>query len=595
MRNLLLLSTLWTGLSASFVVLSDITDEQKSLLEALPPDQRQSVEDKMSQSNRIAEEIDEAFEEESGLIQRPELLDLSDCTDCIFGYDYFKQSPSTFAQINNSPAPINYILGPGDKLKLSFYGTDSSEYSSYISRDGSIVVPNLGPIYFAGLNFSEAKELIEEKVSQELIGIEATLSIAELRSLTVYMTGEAYRPGRYTLSGLSSVTNALFASGGVSQKGSLRNIEIRRGNDLIATYDFYDFLLKGSTSSDVPLQNGDVIFIPFIENKVSLGGSFKRPHIYEFKKGETIGDAITMAGGYNSDVIVNSSIEHSYINREEGLREVSSFNLDTLNLKTFLRNGDAINISSKSGLISQTFTISGEVNFPGEYSLSQGDKILDIIDRAGGLTNESYIQGAVFTRASVADLQKKSFQKTAEQLESSLVNAIALGEIEPNEYSLTPITRLIERLRQEEPLGRQVVKLNYLELKTNPISNFLVQGEDALFIPKRPSSVSVVGEVLNSITLSFDPNVTLSEYLELAGGLTEIADKDKIFIIYPNGEAKVLSRSLFGRGNEVLPGSTIVVSRNAKPWDAIRLTQIVTPILADLATSAAAIAAISDN
>ena len=112
-------------------------------------------------------------------------------------------------------------------------------------------------------------------------------------------------------------------------------------------------------------------------------------------------------------------------------------------------------------------------------------KILDIIDRAGGLTNESYIQGAVFTRTSVADLQKKSFQKTAEQLESSLVNAIALGEIEPNEYSLTPITTLIERLRQEEPLGRQVVKLNYLELKTNPISNFLVQGDDALFIPKR--------------------------------------------------------------------------------------------------------------
>ena len=142
------------------------------------------------------------------------------------------------------------------------------------------------------------------KSSNRSFKVEAD-TLIEARSIGVYVLGEAYKPGRYVMSGLSSVSNALFVSGGVNEQGSLRNIQIKRNNEVISTYDFYDFLLKGSLESDVVLEDGDIIFIPFIENSINVGGAFKRPHRYEFIEGETIQDAIFLAGGFNSEVHVN--------------------------------------------------------------------------------------------------------------------------------------------------------------------------------------------------------------------------------------------------------------------------------------------------
>ena len=139
-----------------------------------------------------------------------------------------------------------------------------------------------------------------------------------------------------------------------------------------------------------------------------------------------------------------------------------------------------------------------------------------------------------------------------------------------------------------------IVDLDTLALKSDPITNFTVQDGDELYIPKRPSSVSIVGEVLNSATVGFNPEYSIYDYIDLAGGLRDSADKNKIFVILPNGKAQLIKKGLFTTNKGILPGSTIVISRDSKPFDAIRWTQIITPILADLATSAAAIAAISD-
>ena len=157
-----------------------------------------------------------------------------------------------------------------------------------------------------------------------------------------------------------------------------------------------------------------------------------------------------------------------------------------------------------------------------------------------------------------------------------------------------PISNLIAKLRSTDPLGRMVVNLDMLNLKTDPILNFPVQDGDELFIPTRPSSVSIVGEVLYSATVSFDPNWTVDKYIDSAGGMKDTADKDRTFIIFPDGRSQLVRNSLFASNKEIMPGSTIVISRDSRPFDAISLTQIITPILADLATSAAAIAAISD-
>ena len=260
-----------------------------------------------------------------------------------------------------------------------------------------------------------------------------------------------------------------------------------------------------------------------------------------------------------------------------------------------MKDGDSINISEFSGLEAKTIELKGEVENPGVYSIMKGDTILDLIDRAGGYTDESFAEGAVFLRNEVAKQQKEAFSRTADSLERNLVNMLSNGSFSSiGEFTLTPLTRLIERLREEEPVGRQVVDVNYLTLKSDPISNFKVRDGDFLYIPTRPESVTVSGEILNATTLKFDPNLSVEEYISLSGGFTDEADRNSVFAIQPNGNAEVVRAGLFSKNTNVLPGTTIVVPRNSRYLDAIAWTGVITPVLADLATSAAAIAAISD-
>ena len=574
-----------------------ITDEQKMLLEGLPPDQRASIIEKMDMMAQAQGELDEIFEDPNTLIRRPELdadEEEDKCPECIYGYNFFEYAPTTFAPTESMPISSDYVLGPGDMLEIFLYGNDEDEATAFISRTGEIFVPYIGPVNLLGLTFEQANELLKTRVAAELIGTEISIALKELRSITVYFLGEAYKPGQYKLSALSTVTNAMFASGGVNKNGSLRNIQVLRNNKLIANYDFYEFLLKGRVDSDVKLQDGDVIFIPFIENKVKIGGAFRRPGLYEFRESETVKDAIYLAGGFNEDVAPNTPIERSSINSETFTREVAYLNGES-GLSTPLANSDVINVSGKSGLEPRTITVTGQVNRPGDYSIQQGDNILDIINRAGGYTEDSYSEGSVFLRKNVALSQKKAFERSADELENTIIEIITQGTANLSEGTIAPLSALITKLRNTKPLGRMVVDVDYLDLKTNSANNFLVEEGDSLHIPRRPNSISVVGEVLNSSTIVFQPKLSVNNYLDLAGGLNNAADKNRIFVIYPDGKSKLIKRSFFSSRDNLLPGSTIVVPRDSRPFDAIKITQIITPILADLATSAAAIAAISND
>ena len=600
--NLKIVSLLVVIFAFSTHLVSDVSDAQKKLLETLPPDQRASILEKMEDQVVLEEEIEEAFEEDQPtLIKRRELKEIDTtsenyCDDCIFGYNYFQFSPTTFLQptINNTPVSSGYILGPGDKVRVDFYGNEEKKVEATINREGNIILPMLGQVNFLGMRFDQATSYLNQKTKKELIGVEVSMSLKQLRAINVYVVGEAYLPGKYVLSGLSSVSNALFVTGGVNKKGSLRTIQVKRNNKVIKVYDFYDFLLNGSLDSDINLQDGDVIFIPFIENKIKAGGAFKRPYLYEFVEGETVQDAINLAGGFTSEVISKPKIELSYINKDTQLRDIEYLET-TEDFNRVLQDGDAINISSNSGIVSESITLTGEVKNPGEYSIQRGDTLLDIINRAGGYTTESFTEGAVFLRKNVAIAQKQAFKRSADELEKAIIDIITKDTIDSiTEFTLAPLSSLIKKLRDEEPLGRMVVNVDRLNLKTDPYSNFTVHGGDTLHIPKRPNFVSIVGEVLNSSTMGFDPNLEVNDYLDTAGGLNDSADASKIFIIYPNGQSRLVKRSLFSSKNNLIPGSTIVIPRDSRPFDIINLTQIVTPILADLATSAAAIAALSD-
>ena len=579
---------------------SEPSASQKELLKQLPPDQRENIMGQMNKATDIQNSIDTVFEENKILIERPELEGLKegdeDCSECIYGYSLFKYSPSTFAPSNNIPVPNLYTLGPGDKIKTVLYGNQQLQVEEFISRDGSYNLPLLGPINLSGLTFTQASNLIAQRVASELIGTKVSISWSSLRSITVYILGEAYKPGVYTVSSLSTVTNALFASGGVSKIGSLRNIEIKRSGKSVHSYDFYNLILRGDTSSEFRLEDGDTIFIPFIENKVKIGGAFKRPFLYEFLEGETVEDVIRLAGGFKSGVSKSPRIEVNTIDRNTDKRRV--FYLEGLNdLKNIVvNNSDAINVSESTRMAAEVIKVSGEVNYPGSYSIIEGDTILDIINKAGGYTDSSFSEGSVFLREQVVQQQKEAFIRSAESLEKTMVNIISSGTIEEiTEFTLLPLTNLISRLKSQKPAGRQVVNLDYLNLKLDPYANFLVRGGDSLFVPRRPDSVAITGEVMNDTTLRYEPGKSLDEYLELAGGLNDQADKNRIFIILPNGQSKLIKRRLFSNNSEILPGSTIVVTRSTRAFDGIGIAQIITPILADLSISAAAISNISNN
>ena len=189
----------------------------------------------------------------------------------IYGYDLFANAPTTFAPATDIPIPSSYLVGPGDLLSVNIIGgtAPKEQIETAVNREGVLSLPGMSPIGVGGLTLDQVRTLVNEKLSSEFIGSTATISVKELRSMRIFVLGEAYMPGSYTVSSLTTISNALYISGGVSEKGSLRNIQVKRNGKVIQEYDLYDLLLNGDTSKDARLQPGDVIFIPIIK-KLSL-------------------------------------------------------------------------------------------------------------------------------------------------------------------------------------------------------------------------------------------------------------------------------------------------------------------------------------
>ena len=401
------------------------------------------------------------------------------------------------------------------------------------------------------------------------------------------------------MSALSSLTNVLFVSGGVNEKGSVRNIQVKRGGQIAHVFDFYELLLKGDTKSDMRLQDGDVIFIPLFNKTARAEGFFRRPHLYEIKQGDAVEDLIFYAGGFTSNVTKNARLELSTINGETKERDLDVFFAEeTSKLSKEVNDGDSIKVFEHASLEESSITVVGEVKFPGTYTVQKGDRLLDVLERAGGISEQGYILGSVFTRKKIAVQQKKSFEQSADLLEQAIADAITTGSMELGSVSaaaLNPISALISRLRNTQPIGRLILDVDPLGLRSDPQKNIQLENGDNLYIPKRPSSVSVVGEVYSPSTHAFDSNISIQYYVSKSGGLRNTADKGNMYIILPNGESSPANRRIFtNRNPNILPGSTIVIPRDPRPFDWLIMTKTITPIFANLATSAAAIAAISN-
>jgi len=294
-----------------------------------------------------------------------------------FGYDLFAGAPTTFAPATDIPVPTDYIVGPGDVIEIQLFGKQNAKYSLTVQRDGSVQIPELGPIQVAGLQFNNLQEMLQQQVSKRLIGVSASVTLGQLRSIRIFVLGDALRPGSYTVSSLSTVTNALFVSGGIAETGSLRKIQLKRRGRVVSDLDLYDLLLRGDTSRDNRLEPGDVIFIPPVGPTVGVSGEVRRPAIYELNGSATTADVVELAGG----LLSTAAPAATRLDRIDDNKNKSVLDLDLAaagrNMR--VRDGDILRIPSVLDRIEGAVFLRGHIYRPEAFKWNPRLTMTDIL------------------------------------------------------------------------------------------------------------------------------------------------------------------------------------------------------------------------
>ena len=478
----------------------------------------------------ISKEGIEQIEEEKNEELTKETLELKP-----FGYDLFAGAPTTFAPATLIPVPAEYMMGPGDEIRVQLFGKESQLYNLMVDRNGSIQFPKLGPISLTGLSFKEAKALLQQRIGKQILGVKASISLGELRSMQIFVLGDAYRPGAYTISSLSTMTNALFVSGGVNVIGSLRNIQLKRKGKVVAQLDLYDLLLKGDTSSDARLLPGDVIYIPPVGDTVAIDGAVKRPGIYELKKESKVSELLKLAGGYRSTAFAKAS--HLTRINEEGFINVIDLDLTQVTNKQFtLKPGDTLQVGERLEIKKNIVSVSGHVFRAREMAWRQGLRISDLIPSINVLKPGPQLNSALLIREEsplkniyieFVDLEKVLLNKkqSGDFLLQPQDQLIVLGFNEDREVLLET---LIERLSRQAHAGRHSLTVNISGMVRYPgvyplTKDMSVEQLIQLAGGLAESAYTLTGEVTRISML--DPNKASVEHYDIVLSYHSIDEK----------------------------------------------------------------------
>ena len=293
-----------------------------------------------------------------------------------FGYNLFESEPTTFAPVGGVPAPEQYVIGPGDRLRIFLFGKETAEYDLVVNRDGTLVIPDLDRLNVQGLSFEALQSLVEERVQQRKIGVTSVVTLDELRSIQVFVLGDVNQPGSFAVSAFSTLVNALFVAGGVSENGSLRSIQLKRGGQTVASLDLYRLLLQGDASGDIRVRQGDVIFVPSVGDQVAVRGEVKRPAIFEFKNGESLEDILSFASGFSGFAFEN---EIRIRRTTDGVDRISqSIDRDQLSLYT-PAPGDVVDVLPVNALPTRAIELSGLFSRPGFREWKEGLTLGEVI------------------------------------------------------------------------------------------------------------------------------------------------------------------------------------------------------------------------
>jgi len=717
-----------------------------------------------------------------------------------FGYDVFEPSGLGLEPVTTGPVPPDYVLGPGDSVRVQLFGNVNGIYEFEVTRDGVLNLPELGPITVAGLPFSEFRQDLNRRVQEMLIGTQVSVTMGQLRTIRIFVLGDANRPGSYVVNSLATISSALYQSGGISRIGSLRDIQLKRSGATVARLDLYDLLLNGNTSGDRRLQPGDVIFIPPVGTQISVSGAVKRPAIYETRANASIADVIELAGGLLPDAFPDGArIERIDARQERVVVAVDPDNTAAANMRVLpgdvltipevlpefedtvtlvghvqrpgpyqWRNGmrladligslgdlkpgadadyvlirrenpvdrhvsvvsanlsaaladprspenialaardtvhvfslaygrqrviepilEELQLQSRFGepyrevsisgrvkapgtyplepdmrvsdliraggnLDEQAYALSaeiaryqivdgeyrntqvldvdlgailrgeatadllleehdnlristvpdwdslwsvsleGEIRFPGNYRIRRGETLGQVLERAGGLTDEAFPEGAIFLRESLRQREQEQIEVLAQRLEADLTSMSLESRDTAGADSVQTGQSLLAQLRQTEAVGRLVIDLDQLVHDPGREGRFPVELRDGdrLLVPKQAQEVTVIGEVQQNTSHLYQVALSRDDYIELSGGLTRRADRKLVYVVQASGAVVARNRSRWlGRrkSGEIRPGDTIVVPLETDRIRPLTLWTNVTQILYQAAIAVAAI------
>lgn len=518
-----------------------------------------------------------------------------------FGSEVVTAAQAMAAPDLGALVPADYVVSSGDELQITLWGSVDADVRTTVDRSGRISLPRVGSFMVAGTRYADLPEVINRRVGQVFKNFQVSVGLGQLRSVRVYVTGFAKRPGAHHVTSLSTIVNVLMRSGGPSSAGSYRKIELRRGGQTVASFDLYDLLLKGDKSADRTVQAEDVIHIGPVGAQVGLIGSVNKPAVFELKPGDTAQDVLSMAGGFTA-VADRERLALESLSERDGQRIVQLRWPDEA--KRALNSGDVLRAFSQvdsrlsAQLQNKRVRVEGEVVRPGEYVLPPDSTLADALRAAGGLTPLAYLFGAEFSRESVRATQQENYERALRDLEVEFAKAaytrraLSADEAAAQAAAGSGSSVLIQRLREVRPTGRVVLQLNPASPELPALA---LEDGDRLHVPSRPNSVGVFGSVFNGGSYLFGQGKTIQDFLRLAGGPTRGADADSVFVLRANGSVVSARQdsSWFGGGSlgsvPAQPGDTIFVpeevgkttfAQNAKEW---------TQILAQFGLGAAAI------
>lgn len=537
--------------------------------------------------NQIADKEEKdgpVYRRPSSMIKKPSSISKR------FGAQIFDMMQTSFMPINEPNFDSSYILDFGDTLEIQLIGQKNSIEKLSIKRDGSINISEIGKISVAGLSLDTVSSLIKDKIANAYIGIEAFVTLVNIRDIQVLITGNAYNPGIYTLNGNSNLLHALSMAGGIDESGSYRKIELIRDNEVINTIDLYDIFIHGKSGFGQRLRSGDSILIKPSNDLVTISGAVNRPGVYELTSNEDFSDLFAYGNGFSPSANVNTlrvermneeEVEFIYISDVKDLSSIKPISGDRLNVRSYVR---------------KVVTIEGAIKTPGAYVISNGETLSSLIEKAQGYTYDAYPFGGILNNKRSAIINAEA----ADKLYISFVQKL-ISKGDPL-FASESLPFILEELKKSTISGRIIAEFDIDIINASPELDTNLEDGDSVIIPTITQQIYIYGEINNPGAIRYKPGQSIQDYILFSGGTLESADMSNIFVVHPNGELNRLKNTsrlsfLNNRGDDILiyPGSVIYVPRKVNSRDPAQVASIWAPIVSALALSITSLSVLDNN